>query len=204
EFPVEQGPPLGRDVGQEHTKLTVLDPPGGTGVLPLHTRGFGALLEKTRLIGHHHTAGITKVVQHVAAQIIAHRAGVPAVIAQQSLHTIRGQITGLLGQRPGVLPLRTRKQPQQIHPRPPTRVRLRETTSYQRKHVVEPGPPPRNTSINGHHVLSEFHHTAKFTTPRTHPTPRHAASITHRDCSIRTPNTTHDTLVRCRYDLFGA
>lgn len=40
---VDQRPASGRDVGQEHAELTVLDPPGGAGVLSLHSGGCGAL-----------------------------------------------------------------------------------------------------------------------------------------------------------------
>src|SRR3954462_15042951 len=42
---------------------------------------------------------------HVAAQLIADRVGVPVRGAQQPLHPVRGDLAGGLGQRPAVLAL---------------------------------------------------------------------------------------------------
>jgi hypothetical protein len=109
--------------------------------------GFGSFLQETNLVRHSDTARVTKVLQHVPAQVITYRIGVPAVEVQQPLHAIGSQVAGLLGQRPGVFLLGTREQPQQLHPGPSPRVGLRETTSDQRGHVIEPGLPPGQAII---------------------------------------------------------
>jgi enoyl-CoA hydratase/carnithine racemase len=70
-----------------------------------------ALLQETGLVGHHHPGRVAQPVQHVAAQGVAHRVGVPGVEVQQPLHAIRAQVTGLLGDRPRVLALCPRQQP---------------------------------------------------------------------------------------------
>ena len=116
-----------------------------------------ALLEKAGLICDHHPSRVAQVIQHVAAQVIAYRIGVPAVEVQQALHPVRAQIPGLLSNRPRVLALRARKQPEQIQPRPAPRLDLREPTSHQPEHFREPGPPPCEPIINyspgrGHRV----------------------------------------------------
>jgi hypothetical protein len=106
------------------------------------------------------------MIQHVAAQVIAHRVGVPAVEIQQPLHPIRAQVPGLLGDRPRVFPLRPRQQPQQVQPRPTPRLHLREPARHQPKQFLEPGPPPRERIINyspghGHRVSFKIQHTLK-------------------------------------------
>jgi hypothetical protein len=107
-----------------------------------------ALFQKPRLIGDHHPTRVAQMIQHVAAQVIAHRLGVPAVEVQQSLHPIRAQLTSLLSDGPRVLPLRTRQQPQQVQPCPAPQLHLRETPRYPGKQPVEPGVPAHQTIID--------------------------------------------------------
>jgi hypothetical protein len=68
-------PPAG-GVGEEHRDLGVLDPPGGAGVLALHPDRMGALLQIAGLVDQHRV-GVGEGVGGVAAQVIAHRIGVP-------------------------------------------------------------------------------------------------------------------------------
>ena len=126
-------------------------------ILPLHPGRVDALLEKPGLIRDHHPGRVAQLIQHVAAQVIAHRIGVPAVEVQQPLHPVRAQVPGLLSDRPGVLPLRAREQPEQVQPCPAPRLHLREPARHQPEHFLEPGPPPREPIINyspgrGHRV----------------------------------------------------
>jgi hypothetical protein len=100
------------------------------------------------ILGHRDPAGVTKSVQHILAQIITHLLGVPLVGVEQPLHAVRAQITGLLRDRPGVLALGAREQPQQIHPAPAARVCLPEPARYQREHVVKPSLPTSQAIIN--------------------------------------------------------
>ena len=169
QLPVDQRPPARGHVGQEHPELTVLDPARRPGVLPLHTGRAGALLEETGLVGHHHPGRVAEPVQHVAAQVIAHRVGVPGVEVQQPLHAVRAQVTGLLGDRPGVLALRPRQQPQQVQPGSAAGLNLREPARDQAEHVIEPGLPPREGIIiyrrrRGHRVIFKIQHTLKLIT----------------------------------------
>jgi hypothetical protein len=49
------------------------------------TSVLGALLQVAGLINHQHRAGITQMLHHVAAQVIADRIGVPHRTGQQVL-----------------------------------------------------------------------------------------------------------------------
>jgi hypothetical protein len=140
----------------------------------LDSSGLGALLEKTGLVGHHNTARVSEMVQHIAAQVIPHPVGVPAVEVQQTLHTVRGEITGLLGDRPRILALGAREQTQHIQAGTATRVRLREPARDQREHVPKPRPPPCQAIVSDHlrrdrHVLLQAQHTPKLITRRRTP-----------------------------------
>jgi hypothetical protein len=161
QFAVNQRPAWGRHVSQEHPELAILDTPGGPRVLALHSGGFGAFLQESSLIGHHHPTSVTELLQHIPPEVIAHRIGVPGVEVQQALHAIGGQVPGRLSDRPGVLPLRPREQAQHIHPGPATGLHLRETARDQREHVIKPRPPPLQRIIDycprrGHRVFFEF------------------------------------------------
>jgi hypothetical protein len=90
-----------------------------------------------------------QLVEHIAAQVIAHLVDVPPVEVQQPLHTIRAQLTGLLSDRPGVLPLRTREQPEQIQPRPGRRdSTCTDRPATQGERFIEPGLPPSQAIID--------------------------------------------------------
>lgn len=56
----------------------------------------------------------------VLTHVITNEVGVPVGRRQQPLHPVRRGLTGLLGQRPGVLPLHRQQQTPHIrrHPRP--------------------------------------------------------------------------------------
>jgi hypothetical protein len=73
----------------------------------------------------------------VATHVIPHLVGIPDVVVEQPLHAVGCAVPGELGQRPTVLPLRLRQQPQQIIPRPQPRLPLREPAGDPREHVVK-------------------------------------------------------------------
>lgn len=52
ELPIDQGTACRCGISKEHPELTVLHPAGGAGVLPLHTGGLAALLQKPGLVHH--------------------------------------------------------------------------------------------------------------------------------------------------------
>ena len=104
--------PAADGVGQEHPQLTVVDLPGGAGVLPLHPGRAAALLDEPGVVDDEHPASrsVAELVQHVAAHVVADPVDVPVRGPQQPLHPVRGHRTGVLGQRPPVLALQARQQ----------------------------------------------------------------------------------------------
>jgi hypothetical protein len=62
---------------QEHAQLTVLDAPGGAGVLPLHTGGAGALLQESGFVDHEYSVTVAEVFDGVGAHVIADPVNVP-------------------------------------------------------------------------------------------------------------------------------
>ena len=64
-------------VGQKHRDLAVLHPPGGPGVLALHAGTGPALLDVAGFAGHQDPIRAAQVLDHITAQVIADRIGVP-------------------------------------------------------------------------------------------------------------------------------
>jgi hypothetical protein len=90
-------------VGEEDRDLAVFDPPGGSGVLALHSDRACTLLQVAGLVHHQHCLGRSQVLRHVVAQVIADGVGVPDCPRQQVLHPVRGTVSDMFGQRPAVL-----------------------------------------------------------------------------------------------------
>jgi hypothetical protein len=103
-------------VGQEHRDLGVLDAPGGAGVVALHTDTVRSLLEVTGVVEDQHRPGVTQLVDHIAAHIIADGVGVPHRLTQQPLHPMRCAVSGPLGQLPTGVSVQIRQQPEQEQP----------------------------------------------------------------------------------------
>lgn len=92
--------------------LGVLDPARRAGVLALDTDRGGALLQVAGLVDHQHGPVVGQVLDHVGAQVIADRVGVPFRAVQQVLHAVRGGIARVFGQGPAVLPRQVGQQAQ--------------------------------------------------------------------------------------------
>ena len=75
--PVDQRVPGRRGVGQIDRDLGVLDPPGGAGVLALHTHRVDSLLEVPGLVNHQDGVRVAQVVDDVPAKVVADQVGVP-------------------------------------------------------------------------------------------------------------------------------
>jgi hypothetical protein len=106
-------------VDQQDRDLGILDAAGGAGVLALHPHRGGALLQVPGLVHHQHRPGVTQMVHHVGAQVIAHAVFVPHRPGQQVLHPVRAWITGVLSQCPAVLAWQVGQQPAYERPSPP-------------------------------------------------------------------------------------
>jgi hypothetical protein len=93
------------------------------------------LLEEPGLVHHQHGIHLAQVLQHIGAQVITDRVGVPVGRGQQPLHPVWGPLAGVLGQLPAVLPPHVTQQPAQVGQRPPARLR--------------PGEPSRDPGVQG-------------------------------------------------------
>ena len=137
-------------IAEEHADLAVFDAAGGAGILPLHARGFVALLEKAGFVENQHGGGIIEMLAHIGLQVVADGIGIPLRPRQKVLHAIRRRITSGFGQLPAVLPLDRRQQPTQIRPRPSTRFSPRKP---RRKPVTHVG----NRLSEGRHLRCYRH-----------------------------------------------
>jgi len=109
QLPVNHGVPSIAGIHQVDGDLGVLDPAGGAGVLALHPNGGGALLEIPGLVDHQHRLGIAQVLHQVPTDVVADPVVVPHRPAEQVLHPIRGEVAGVLGDRPAVLARQVRQ-----------------------------------------------------------------------------------------------
>src|SRR3954462_8926486 len=94
---------LPRDTGCEYADLAVGDLARGAGVLPPDTAGSLALLQKTGLVNHQHRAFVRQVLDHIPADNIAQRIGIPAAPPQDRLLPPGARITRRLGPHPARL-----------------------------------------------------------------------------------------------------
>ncbi len=150
QFPVDQRVPVLRGIGQEHSDLAVFRPPGGPGVLPLHTRRPGALFQEAGVIGDQHPVRAAQLLHHVSPDIIAEPVDVPVRPAQQPLHPVRAHLVSPFRQRPPVFPLQARDQPGHILPHPGPRLRPGEPARDPLVQLVQPG----SDNIH-HHALND-------------------------------------------------
>ena len=111
QLPVDQRVPGSAGIGQIDRDLGVLDPPGGPGVLALHPNGVSALLQVAGLVHHQHGIHLAEPLHDIPAQVVTHAVGIPFRLPQQVLQAVRRVVTGVLGQRPAVLPPDRRHQP---------------------------------------------------------------------------------------------
>ena len=139
---VDERPAVAAGIGQEDPDLTVLNPPGGPAILPLHAGGLAPLLDEAGFVQDQHAAGIAQALGHIAPQIVADDVRIPAHPAQKLLHPVRRPVPGRLGQLPSVLALDRRHQPPQIRRRPPSWLdppEPRRQTFQQGRELGRPG-----------------------------------------------------------------
>ena len=139
--PVDQRVPGRRGVGQIDRDLGVLDPPGGAGVLALHTHRVDSLLEVSGLVNHQDGVRVAEVVDDVAAEVVADQVGVPDRAGQQVLQRIRCLRAAVLGDGPAVLPVQIGQQPEHQRGGVPAWFVPGEPATDPVQQVTEPGPP---------------------------------------------------------------
>jgi hypothetical protein len=101
----------------------------------------GALLQEPRLVRDQDPVRVAELGQHIVADVVTHRVGVPHRRPQQPLHRIRRGVPGLLGQPPAVLALHGRQQPEHEIPRRTPRLDPRESARDARHRLIEHRPP---------------------------------------------------------------
>jgi hypothetical protein len=158
--PVDQGMPTLRGVGEEHRDLRVLDPPRRAGVLALHANRLTALLDVPSFIDHEDGAGVGEGVDHVAAQVVTDRVGVPLRAGEKMLQPIRREITAMLGDRPAVLAIQTGQHPQHQPASMAQRLIPREPRRDPIDHRAVRHPPPVRiyAASRGHRGASVVRH----------------------------------------------
>jgi hypothetical protein len=119
DLPVDQRVATRRGIGEVDRDLRVLHPPGGPGVLPLHTDGVHTLLQVTGVVQDEDPTRVAKRIDHVPPHVVTHLVGVPHRLAQQSLHRMRRRVPGPLSQLPTRTIVYIRQQPEQERPGPP-------------------------------------------------------------------------------------
>src|SRR5215208_540379 len=200
QLPVDERPPLGAGVGQEHPQLAVVDLAGGARVLALDPDRGRALLEEPGLIHHQHRARVAEVLDHIAAQVVPDQLRIPAGRGQQSLHPVRGALPGMLGQLPAVLATHVAYQPTQIRQHPPTRLGAGEPTADPGVQRLQPCRP-RLYFLDLYCRLVDFRHVPRppgARRCRRHPG-RRAGTLPHDKCgwSIRSSAVTIPWRPRC-------
>src|SRR5215210_3185354 len=117
---------MAASIGEENADLAVLDAPRRAGGLALDPGRLGALLEKAGLIQHQDRVVVTQVLDHVGAQIIPQRIGVPVNAREELLHAVWRGVAGRLGEVPAVLPLQGGQQALKISQGASARLRTPE------------------------------------------------------------------------------
>ena len=197
--PVDQRVPGRCGVGQVDRDLGVLDPPSGAGVLALHPHTVAALLQVAGLVEHKDRIRVAEMVDHIAAQIVTDRVGVPLRPRQQMLQPMRALLATVLGDRPAVLAVQPRHHALDQPGGMPQRLVAGEPRRDQIDHLGERSLPPINryAVCRGHRrgvfcphkqpMLTRWPHphpmTRRTDQPSSHATP--GAPVTIYDCRTR-------------------
>jgi hypothetical protein len=160
QLPVDEGVPGRGRVPEVDRDLRVLDPARRAGVLPLHARRGGALLQVPGLVDDQHRTRVAEVLEDIAAHVIADAVSIPLRAGQQVLHPVRRGVPGVLGDRPAVHPRQLRQQPQRERPRPPPRLHPAETGPDPGHQLIKyPQPPARvYAGASGHQKIITSRH----------------------------------------------
>ncbi|KOV27861.1 hypothetical protein ADK60_19345 [Streptomyces sp. XY431] len=143
--------------------LGVLDPARGSGVLTLDPDARGAFLQVPGLVDDQYGVLVAEVLDYEVPYVVTHSVGIPAGPAEQVLHAGRAGVTGVLGDRPAVLPWQVREQPQHerlcsaagFHPGEPARHLAHQALEYRL-------PPSRIYAVaHGHRLIFVCRHNSR-------------------------------------------
>ena len=136
--------PVPGHIGREHADLAVGDLARRPRILPAHTAGALALLEKAGLVDHQNRIRIGQRLDHVVAHEIAKRIWVPASTAEKSLLAPGARITGSFRPHPARLPPLRTKQGVEEQARRMRHALLQEQRPHPRLHLLQRrGPKPQ-------------------------------------------------------------
>ncbi len=124
-------------VDEKDSHLGVLDPACGARVLALYPDGRGSLLQVPGLVHDQHGVLVAEMVDHEAPHVVADSVSVPGRSAEQMPHAGRTCVTGMLGDRPAVLPREVGKQAEHERPRPATRLHSGEPARHLGHQALE-------------------------------------------------------------------
>jgi hypothetical protein len=127
--------PFARDIGREHADLAVGDLARGAGVLPRHTAGCLALLQKARLVNHQDGVILRQVFKRILAYDVAQRIGIPATPPQDRLLPPGTRVTGRFGPHPACLAPLLPQQPIKEQASRPGHPLLREQGAHPRLYL---------------------------------------------------------------------
>jgi hypothetical protein len=102
ELAVQQGMAVPARITQKDPDLAVLDLAGRAAIWPGHAGRVLPCFQKSRLVDDQHAVRVPQMLDHIAAQLIAHGLGLPQGAAQQVLKAIGRGIAGHFGQWPAV------------------------------------------------------------------------------------------------------
>jgi hypothetical protein len=106
---------------------------------------------------------VAKVLDHIAAEVVAHLVVVPHRPSQQVLHAVGAGVAGVLGDRPAVLSWQVSQQAAHERPGPPPQVHPSEPTRDPAQQLVEQLLPAGGVYVyavaGGHRLISVVHMT---------------------------------------------
>jgi hypothetical protein len=77
ELTIEHDMALGTRIGQKHSNLAIFNAPCCPAILACHPRRMPAFFEKSCLIDDQHGLGSPQMLDHIRAQIVPERIGIP-------------------------------------------------------------------------------------------------------------------------------
>ncbi|MDQ0578442.1 hypothetical protein QF030_000620 [Streptomyces rishiriensis] len=163
EAAVDGGVPGRTRVDEVYGDLGVLDPARGSGVLALDPDARGALLQVPGLVNNQYGALVSEVLDYEVPYLVADFVGIPAGPAEKVLHAGRTGVTGVLGDRPAVLPRQVHEQPQHEHPRPAARFHPGEPARHLAHQAIEYRLPPGKVYAvaHGHRLIFDCRHNSR-------------------------------------------
>ncbi len=126
-----------------------------------------SLLQIARFVDDQRRLWVTKMLDNVVTDVVAHRVLVPLRPRQQVLHPIRGGVASMLGDRPAVLARQVGQQPAHERPGPPAQVHPAKPASDPTQQLVEQLLPAGRVYLYavacGHRLICCRHNTGSST-----------------------------------------